>query len=137
MITDKQIETMLKTVPNEIYRDVAGALTGAKNGMSAVETAKFYSIGVPFVQECWNKYGLTTEKLSTSTGKRSDKNNAIKKFLESNIGKTIKPQDLVDASGISMPTFYNFYNANRGYFKKVKRGQFEIIDPNAERDKDK
>jgi hypothetical protein len=137
MITDKQIETMLKTVPSEIYRDVAGALTGAKNGMSAVETAKFYSIGVPFVQECWKKYGLTTETLSATTGKRSDKNNAIKKFLESNIGKTIKPQDLVDASGISMPTFYNFYNANRGYFKKVKRGQFEIIDPNAERDKDK
>ena len=137
MITDKQIETMLKTVPSEIYRDVAGALTGAKNGMSAVETAKFYSIGVPFVQECWSKYGLTTETLSATTGKRSDKNNAIKKFLESNIGKTIKPQDLVDASGISMPTFYNFYNANRGYFKKVKRGQFEIIDPNAERDKDK
>ena len=100
MITDKQIETMLKTVPSEIYRDVAGALTGAKNGMSAVETAKFYSIGVPFVQECWNKYGLTTETLSSSTGKRSDKNNAIKKFLESNIGKTIKPQDLVDASGL-------------------------------------
>jgi hypothetical protein len=75
--------------------------------------------------------------MSATTGKRSDKNNAIKKFLESNIGKTIKPQDLVDASGISMPTFYNFYNANRGYFKKVKRGQFEIIDPNAERDKDK
>jgi predicted DNA-binding transcriptional regulator AlpA len=44
---------------------------------------------------------------------------------------------VVDASGISMPTFYNFYNANRGYFKKVKRGQFEIIDPNAEREKDK
>jgi DNA invertase Pin-like site-specific DNA recombinase len=137
MITDKQIETMLKTVPNELYRDVAGALTGAKNGMSASETAKFYSITVPFVQECWNKYGLTTETASTSTGKRSDKNNAIKKFLESNIGKTIKPQDLVDASGISMPTFYNFYNANRGYFKKVKRGQFEIIDPNTEREKDK
>jgi hypothetical protein len=137
MITDKQIETMLKTVPSEIYRDVAGALTGAKNGMSAVETAKFYSIGVPFVQECWSKYGLTTGTLSATTGKRSDKNNAIKKFLESNIGKTIKPQDLVDASGISMPTFYNFYNANRGYFKKVKRGQFEIIDPNTERDKDK
>ena len=137
MITDKQIETMLKTVPSEMYKDVAGALTGAKNGMSAVETAKFYNIGVPFVQECWSKYGLTTETLSTSTGKRSDKNNAIKKFLESNIGKTIKPQDLVDASGISMPTFYNFYNANRGYFKKVKRGQFEIIDPNTERNKDK
>lgn len=137
MITDKQIETMLKTVPSEMYKDVAGALTGAKNGMSATETAKFYSIGVPFVQECWSKYGLTTETLPTSTGKRSDKNNAIKKFLGSNIGKTIKPQDLVDASGISMPTFYNFYNANRGYFKKVKRGQFEIIDPNTERNKDK
>jgi hypothetical protein len=34
---------------------------------------------------------------------------------------------------ISLPTFYNFYNANRGYFKKVKRGHFEILNPKEER----
>jgi hypothetical protein len=34
---------------------------------------------------------------------------------------------------ISLPTFYNFYNANRSSFKKVKRGHFEIIDPKVER----
>jgi hypothetical protein len=36
---------------------------------------------------------------------------------------------------MSLPTFYNFYNANMGYFKKVKRGSFEILDPRQERAK--
>lgn len=133
MITDNQIKKILQTVPGDSYREVASALTGAKNEMSAAETAKFYSIPVSFVQECWNKYGLMSG--STSTGKRSDKNNSIKEFLKTNTGRTIKPQELVDATGISMPTFYNFYNANRGYFKKIKRGEFQIIDPSAEREK--
>jgi hypothetical protein len=137
MITEKEITSILQQTPSESYREVAAALTGAKNQMSVSETAKFYSVSSSFVKEVWEKHGLIGSGASTSEGKRSKKTGVIENYLKENIGKTITPHDLVSATGISMPTFYNFYNANRGFFKKIKRGQFEIVDPNAERKSDK
>jgi hypothetical protein len=101
--------------------------------MSVSETAKFYGVPSDFVKEVWEKHGLMSTNSVSSEGKRSRKSGVIEAYLKENIGKTITPQDLVSATGISMPTFYNYYNANRGFFKKIKRGQFEIVDPNKER----
>lgn len=132
MITEKEITDILLKTPSEEYREVASALTGAKNQMSLAETARFYGVPSSFVKEVWEKHGLSAPN-SAAEGKRSRKSGIIESYLKENIGKTITPQDLVTATGISMPTFYNYYNANRGSFKKIKRGQFEIIDPNKER----
>jgi hypothetical protein len=137
MITEKEIKSILDKTPSESYREVAAALTGAKNQMSVSETAKFYSIPSDFIKEVWEKHGLLSSNASSSEGKRSRKSGVIEAYLKENIGKTITPQDLVSATGISMPTFYNYYNANRGFFKKIKRGQFEIVDPNKERQSSK
>lgn len=137
MITEQEIKNILKTTPSETYREVASALTGAKNQMSVTETAKFYSVPSSFVKEVWEKHGLLSSSSSTSEGKRSKKTNIIESYIKENFGKTITPHDLVAATGISMPTFYNFYNANRGYFKKIKRGQFELVNPSAERESSK
>jgi len=133
MITEKEITAILEKTSSEDYREVASALTGAKNQMSLAETAKFYGVPSSFVKEVWEKHGLSDPNSTASEGKRSRKSGIIESYLKENIGKTITPQDLVAATGISMPTFYNYYNANRGSFKKIKRGQFEIIDPNKER----
>ena len=137
MITEKEIKSILDKTPSESYREVAAALTGAKNQMSVSETAKFYSVPSAFVKEVWEKHGLLSTNSISSEGKRSRKSGVIEAYLKENIGKTITPQDLVSATGISMPTFYNYYNANRGFFKKIKRGQFEIVDPNKERQSSK
>lgn len=133
MITEKEITDILLKTPSEEYREVASALTGAKNQMSLAETARFYGVPSSFVKEVWEKHGLSVSSSTSSEGKRSRKSGIIESYLKENIGKTITPQDLVTATGISMPTFYNYYNANRGSFKKIKRGQFEIIDPSKER----
>jgi len=137
MITEKEIKSILDKTPSESYREVAAALTGAKNQMSVSETAKFYSVTPSFVKEVWEKHGLLSTNAVSSEGKRSRKSGVIEAYLKENTGKTITPQDLVSATGISMPTFYNYYNANRGFFKKIKRGQFEIVDPNKERQSSK
>lgn len=138
MITEQEIKNILENTPSETYREVASALTGAKNQMSVSETAKFYSVPSSFVKEVWEKHGLLSSSNSSSTeGKRSKKTGVIEAYIKENFGKTITPHDLVAATGISMPTFYNFYNANRGYFKKIKRGQFEIVNPNKERESSK
>jgi len=137
MITEKEIKSILDKTPSESYREVAAALTGAKNQMSVSETAKFYGVPSDLVKEVWEKHGLLSTNAISSEGKRSRKSGVIEAYLKENIGKTITPQDLVSATGISMPTFYNYYNANRGFFRKIKRGQFEIVDPNKERQSSK
>ena len=137
MITEREMKLILDKTPSESYREVAAALTGAKNQMSISETAKFYSVPSAFVKEVWEKHGLLSKNSASTEGKRSRKSAIIESYIKENIGKTITPQDLVSATGISMPTFYNYYNANRGFFKKIKRGQFEIVDPNKERQSSK
>lgn len=131
MITDQKITEILATVPQEEYRDVASALTAFKQNMSASEASKYYSVSIERINEIWNKYNLSNEK--TGSTKRSKKTAVIEQYLKENVGKTITPHIVVEATGISMPTFYNFYNANRSFFKKVKRGHFEIINPDMER----
>jgi hypothetical protein len=44
---------------------------------------------------------------------------------------------MIEELGITLPTFYNFFNNNRAYFKKVGRGKFEILNPEEERRKEK
>ena len=136
MITENEITKILETTPSESYREVASALTGAKNQMSVSETAKFFSVPSSFVKEVWEKHGLISTS-GTTEGKRSRKSGVIEAYIKENVGKTITPHDLVAATSVSMPTFYNSYNANRGFFKKIKRGQFEIVDPAIERTLDK
>jgi hypothetical protein len=72
---------------------------------------------------------------SENVGKRSSKTKKIENYLKENTGKIVTPKQVAEDVGMSLPTFYNFYNANMGYFKKVKRGSFEILDPRQERAK--
>ena len=60
----------------------------------------------------------------------------IEEYLKANIGKVVTPKQVAEDVKMSLPTFYNYYNANRSFFKKVQRGQFEIIDPKVERTKE-
>lgn len=137
MITDKKIGEILATeyrnVSGDEQRVVSSALTAVKYNMTAAEASKYYGVPVTTIEGIWAKHGFAGK--TSSTAKKSRKANVIQDWLKANIGKTVTPKDVVDATGISMPTFYNFYNSNVGYFKKVKRGQFLILDPQAERTK--
>ena len=62
------------------------------------------------------------------------KQNNIVIYLEKNVGQVVTPAKVSTDVSISLPTFYNFYNANRQFFKKVKRGQFEIVNPKNQRE---
>ena len=66
------------------------------------------------------------------SGRKSKQDNIVN-FLSGNVGKVVTPVQVATDVQISLPTFYNFKKANRGYFKEVKRGHFEIIDPKVER----
>ena len=60
------------------------------------------------------------------------KQNNIVNYLQKNVGQIVTPAKVSTDVSISIPTFYNFYNANRQFFNKVKRGQFQIVNPNQE-----
>lgn len=138
MLTRAQIDSYVNSVPEDVdaeeKRAAYATITGYGDDKSVAEIAQYYSISRESVLK-WMEYFNFDGKVATIKGRRSSKTKMIESYLSSNIGKIVTPKEIADEVGMSLPTFYNFYNANRSYFKKVKRGEFEILDPKAERSK--
>lgn len=75
---------------------------------------------------------LLEEELAKQT--RSDKHKTIYEWLDANAGETITTQDFADIAELSYPTTLKFIETNPQYFRKIKRGQYEIRNPKAERE---
>lgn len=130
MLTDQEIKNYLANMPKntdpEVWRYIASCLSGIRDNLSAKEVSSYYNVPIEFSNNFYETSNFSIER--KVRGSRKEKNNKIFDYLKSNIGKTITPKDFCDTLEVSLPTFYNFFNANRGWFKKVKRGQFEIIN---------
>ena len=130
MLTEQEIKTYLsnldKNINPEDWRYIASCLSGIRDNLSSKEVSSYYNVPIEFANSFYQNSNFSIEK--KIRGSRKEKNNKIFDYLKNNIGKTITPKDFCDALDVSLPTFYNFFNANRGWFKKVKRGQFEIIN---------
>jgi hypothetical protein len=68
---------------------------------------------------------------------RSDKHKSIYEWLDANTGSTIATQEFADISELSYPTALKFIENNPQYFRKLKRGQYEIRNPKADREEEK
>lgn len=136
MLTKQQEQKLTAMISEDIQgeerRAAYAVITGYREGKSVKQIASYYSLDEKLVTDWWTKFSLS-ESTATTTGKRGRKSKNIISYVENNIGKTVTPKQVAEETGISLPTFYNFFNANRGYFKKIKRGEFEIINPNTER----
>jgi len=69
--------------------------------------------------------------------KRADKYDAVYKWLDENAGSVITTQDFEAITQMSYPTTLKFIENNPQYFRKIKRGQYEVRSPKAEREADK
>jgi len=69
--------------------------------------------------------------------KRADKYNMAYEWLDNNPGATISPADFAEIAELSYTTILKFIDNNPHYFRKVKRGTYEIRNPKAEREADK
>lgn len=133
MLNQKTVERLEKSIPmdcnGEDRRAAYCVITGLRDGKTAREIARYYTVDTDLVDK-WIKF-FDVESTSSEIGakKRGRKGSDLTNYVKSNIGKTVTPKDVAEELGISLPTFYNFYNANRGFFKKVKRGEFQIINP--------
>lgn len=69
--------------------------------------------------------------------KRSDKYESVYKWLDANPSIEITTQEFCDVTEMSYPTTLKFIENNPQYFRKLKRGVYEIRNPKAEREAEK
>jgi hypothetical protein len=69
--------------------------------------------------------------------KRANKYDSVYKWLDENPGAQVTTQELCDVSEMSYPTTLKFIDNNPQYFRKVKRGTYEVRNPKAEREAEK
>jgi len=117
-------------------RIASAVFFGYHKGWNLAKTIKYYSLPKDIAKSLWSKFNFPEKggEQAVTTRTRS-KQDIIVGFLKTNVGKVITPAEVAKNVNISLPTFYNFYNANRHFFKKVQRGKFEILNPEEERQK--
>ena len=92
------------------------------------------------------EYGISAIIIEDMTGmspvveprvKRSDKYKAIIAWCQENPGKTTTTKEVAEVGDMSVQTATVFMKDRLDYFKKVKRGEYIIRNPAAERAGDK
>jgi len=129
---NKVYQNLISLVKPDNHREAASVIYGHYKQWSPSKTAKYYNISEEIYEKYADMFNFKERMVKQMTGRKSKQDNIVN-FLNGNVGKVVTPVQLATDVQISLPTFYNFYNANRGYFKKVKRGHFEILNPKEER----
>jgi hypothetical protein len=136
----KKIEVLVKTIPSGIspedHRTACSVISGAMNNKTYKEIVKYYSLSASLSEKWWGYFNFGDIEFREKN-KRGSKSSSLDSFVKSNFGNIYKSSDIVKICNITNPTLYNFINANRGYFKKVSRGEYQIIDADSERIKEK
>jgi predicted Zn-dependent protease len=129
---NKIYQNLIALVKPDDHREAASVIYGHYKEWSPSKTAKYYNLSEEIYEKYADMFKFKERMVKQMTGRKSKQDNIVN-FLNGNVGKVVTPVQLATDVQISLPTFYNFYNANRGYFKKVKRGHFEILNPKEER----
>jgi hypothetical protein len=136
MLTKQEENNLISRIPKgtvgEELRVAYSVISGLRDDKSPSQVASYYSASIEIVNRWFEFFEVSIPDGSAKKSK-GRKGKDLSSYLKNNIGRTITPKIVVDEIGISLPTFYNYYNANRHLFKKVKRGEFEIVDPKQER----
>lgn len=138
MLSQQEAEQLIRSVPRETsthdLRVAASVVTGVRDDKTLSEIIKYYWLSEEDAKRWWEFFGFDNLK-QRERSKRTDKASAISDFLRENIGETFSVKKMCEILQISNPTFYNFFNSNRQWFKKQSRGEYMIIDPEEERKK--
>lgn len=132
MLSKIEENEYIKNIPSEAVgedrRAAYSVISGYRDDKNPEQIASYYTVSIDLVVKWYEFFGFG--KVSEAgQKKRGRKTKDISGYLKSNIGKIVTPKSVSEELEISLPTFYNFYNSNRHMFKKVKRGEFEIINP--------
>jgi hypothetical protein len=143
---DAYIAKLTNLTDDEVMRTGSSVFYGYHKGWPLSKIIHWYSLRSELAQEIWLKFGFQTnaedlKKIETKRGgvkmkKTRSKNEVITNYLKQNVGQIITAKDVEQAVGISLPTFYNFLNSNRHFFKKTGTGKYTVLDPAMERAKE-
>jgi hypothetical protein len=136
MLDPQKAEKLISSVPRtesaESQRTAASIVTAVRDGKTLAEAIKYYWLNEELAKRWWTEFGFD-DVAPAERKKRGGKTAALDAFVKENIGKTIKSSEIIEKCEITTPTFYNYMNANRGFFKKSGRGMYTIVDPSQER----
>jgi hypothetical protein len=136
MISQKEVESLLAKVPREAshedHRAAASVAIGVRDDKTLSEIIKYYWLPEDLAKKWWTEFGFDNTAV-VERKKRGSKTASLDAFVKANIGKTFNSSEIIEQCGITTPTFYNYMNANRGFFKKSGRGIYSIVDPTQER----
>lgn len=127
------MNTLEKPLDSINERTASSVIFGHYKAWSLSKTTKYYNLEFNLAEEYWKHFNFKLKEGGQAMSRTKTKQINIVNYLEKNIGQVVTPAKVSTDVSISLPTFYNFYNANRQFFKKVKRGQFEIVNPKEER----
>jgi hypothetical protein len=140
MLSPVQAERLIQSLPRPISpednRTACSIITGVRDGKTLSQIISYYSLSHDLAQKWWDKFNFS-EIRPIEKKKRGAKTSKLDSFIKDNIGKTLKSNEIIEKCEITTPTLYNYINANRGFFKKVSRGTYLIIDPTQERKAEK
>jgi hypothetical protein len=140
MLTKQQEQQLINLIPEgtngEDRRVAYSVITGIREDKTPSQIAGYYTADQDLVNKWYDFFGFSKPNSPQKAG-RGRKSKDLAGFIKSNTGRVVTPKIVSDELGISLPTFYNYYNANRHLFKKVRRGEFEIINPEKERNSSK
>lgn len=143
MINSLERERLVKIVNRyhnsknpELSRAGYCVIIGYSNEKSLSEICGFYQVQESDALYWWEYFGFN-DSLAKPVKKKKRKQSDIFEYLKNNAGSEITVKQLTEECSISSPTAYKFINDNIGWFKKVKRGLYEIIDADEERKKEK
>lgn len=106
----------------------------ANPGIPAAQVLKQYAID----HRVWPYFiDGPTEAKPYKRLSRAEKIDSVVKWAASNVGKQITLQALIQESDIAYSMAKKITEDRPDIFRKVKRGQFEIRDPKADREADK
>jgi hypothetical protein len=136
MLNQLEVEKLIASVPKssspEDHRAAASVAIGIRDDKSLADIVKYYGINKELAIKWWTFFGFD-DNVKLEKKKRGNKSSTIETYIKAHIGDTVSSADIIEGCEISTPTFYNFMNANRGYFKRVNRGLYTIVDPIQER----
>jgi len=144
MISLQERERLVRIVnqtrfPHRPERGRAGycVIIGYYDNKTLSEICAYYMISEEDGQYWWDHFGFSEEMSKPVKKRNKNKTSDIFNYLKEKVGQQITTKQFVEECGISSPTGYKFINENIGWFKKVKRGTYEIVDGDEERRKAK
>lgn len=133
-IYNKLMNTVKTVMDSATERTASAVIYGYHKGWNLSKTIKYYNLEEDVAKNFWKQFDFKIKEGGQIMSRTKTKQNNIVIYLEKNVGQVVTPAKVSTDVSISLPTFYNFYNANRQFFKKVKRGQFEIVNPKEQRE---